>query len=217
VHGDVILNAEMPKAAIGMLFRVMKDEHRPDVHVDGAKWRLAADLFLDNGKDEIKLWGKTTVIHVDEFGKAIMRTPVTVNKTPHEGKIIISSLYHPGLLAISFMHCKNVTVVDNVVPKPLAKKYAAKHNGLRPTKYKTLVIEPLKEILRREGKSDQHGIAKAMHICRGHFADYREGKGLFGKYHQVVWIPQVVKGKKKHEEDEVPPREAVIKLGSFGQ
>ena len=115
---------------------------------------------------------------------------------------------NPTLLSISFLHCKNVTLVKNEVPKPLAKKYRERH-GIQPTRYQTLVIEPLKAILRTEGRSDQVGVQKALHICRGHFRDYREGAGLFGKYHGVFWTPQIVRGTKGTS---APPREIKIKV-----
>ena len=70
-------------------------------------------------------------------------------------------------------------------------------------------IEPLKAILRTEGRSDQVGVQKALHICRGHFRDYREGAGLFGKYHGVFWTPQIVRGTKGTS---APPREIKIKV-----
>jgi hypothetical protein len=115
---------------------------------------------------------------------------------------------HPAFLAISFLHCKNVRIDDNAVPAKLAKRYRER-NGIAPANYKTLVIEPLKQILRTEGKSGEHGLAKAMHICRGHFKDYREGRGLFGKYKQIVWQPSVVRGTKG---EKAAPREIEVKL-----
>jgi hypothetical protein len=48
-----------------------------------------------------------------------------------------------------------------------------------------------------------------MHICRGHFKDYREGRGLFGKYHQLVWHPSLVRGTKG---DKPAAREIEVKL-----
>lgn len=99
-------------------------------------------------------------------------------------------------------------MVDNHTPPKLAKKYREKH-GFDPSSYKTLIIEPLKQILRREGKSDTVGVAKAMHICRGHFKDYRQGKGLFGKYHQLVWHDSLVRGTKGTKP---PAREIEVKV-----
>ena len=50
-----------------------------------------------------------------------------------------------------------MTIIDNAVDKPLAKKWAAKHGGMRPTAYKTFVIEPLKAMLRNEGRATSKG------------------------------------------------------------
>lgn len=38
----------------------------------------------------------------------------------------------------------------------------------------------------------------AMHTCRGHFADYRKGKGLFGKLKGLYWINSHVRGSEEH-------------------
>jgi hypothetical protein len=107
------------------------------------------------------------------------------------------------------LHCKkNVTLVENKVDAPLARKYKQRH-GITPTAYKTLVVEPLKQILRSEGRSGEVGLQKALHICRGHFRDYREGRGLFGKYHQLVWTPMSVRGTKGKQ---APARRIEVKV-----
>ena len=62
------------------------------------------------------------------------------------------------------------------------------------SRYYTLNIEPMKKVLREEGKVESHGLKHALSVCRGHFANYTEGKGLFGKYHGQFWIPQHVRG-----------------------
>ena len=49
-------------------------------------------------------------------------------------------------------------------------------------------------------------MTRAMHICREHFKDYRQGKGLFGRYHQLVWQPAIVRG------EPPTPREYEVKL-----
>jgi hypothetical protein len=114
----------------------------------------------------------------------------------------------PSMLAVSFLHCKNVIVQDNAMDKPLAKKFRVKH-GCEPCQWKTLVIQPLKQILQREGGAGQNGtgIQKAMHICRGYFRDYREGRGLFGKYHGQFFMPSVVRGSR----GTLGPRNVVVK------
>jgi hypothetical protein len=69
-----------------------------------------------------------------------------------------------------------------------------KQYGIPQTRFHTVVIDPMKKILRTEGQSERLGLKRALSICRGHFADYTHGGGLFGKHHGVYWIPQHVKG-----------------------
>src|SRR5215471_15799613 len=173
-----------------------------------AKWFLWCELFInyDLGMDRehgVIAQGShgSIFMAVDEHG-AIVRRPWIQSYLPSDADQTVAeplkglmNWLHPAFLAISFLHCKNVRMEDHAMDKPLAKKFRLKHN-CEPVKWKTLVIEPLREILRGEGRSGQVGLAKAMHICRGHFRDYREGAGLFGKYHQVVWHPSIVRGSK---------------------
>jgi hypothetical protein len=170
---------------------------------EGTKWVMVAEHFIDWGRAYgIEGPSGTLALAIDEHGRLI-DTPIyqTFAEADSGAEELMKNhggWMHPVLLAISFLHCKNVQLVENEAPPKLAKKYHAK-TGRYPTPYKTLVIEPLKQILRKEGGSDEVGIAKAMHICRGHFKDYREGKGLFGKYHKLVWQPSLVRGTKHRD------------------
>lgn len=101
-------------------------------------------------------------------------------------------LIYPCLLALSFLHCKNVRLIDGPFPAKLAKAYQHRHS--RPmVHYKTLEITPMKEVLRHEGQSETLGLKKALHICRGHFKDYTE-KPLFGRHHGLYWWDNHVRG-----------------------
>jgi hypothetical protein len=179
----------------------------------GTKWVLWCELFVDYGMSK---FDRPTGPHgsvffcVDADGHMLDR-PWMQGFASNEDVGTMRALmtwFHPTLLAVSFLHCKNVVVEENATPKPLAKKYHAK-TGRWPARYKTLVIEPLKQILRHQGGSDKVGIQRALHICRGHFRDYREGRGLFGKYHQLVWTPSVVRGTKGKR---APAREVEVRL-----
>ena len=98
----------------------------------------------------------------------------------------------PCAVAISFGHCKNVRHVEHIPGGKLEK--ARLKRGRKPTlRYYTLEIDPMREVLRREGHSDTLGLKQAMHICRGHFKDYRQS-GLFGKIKGVFWWDQAVRG-----------------------
>jgi hypothetical protein len=179
------------------------------------KWILWLELFIDYGMRNRPIEGPHGSIFmcVDANG-ALIGMPQMKSLTGPENSDMMKDFItwaHPILLAMTFLHCKDVTMADNDVPKPLAKKYAARHGGLRPVRYKTLIIEPLKATLRTQGKSGSVGLAKALHICRGHFRDYREGRGLFGKYKQLVWTPMGLRGGKEKGE-KAPAREMEIKV-----
>lgn len=118
-----------------------------------------------------------------------------------------------GLLTLSFLHCKNVelkTVEESDVSeesqaprRKVAKKARQKQTAVRDQQaiqarpivtYHILDVEPMKQVLRSEGRAEQQGLKRALHICRGHFAHYEQGKGLFGKYHGTYWREQHVRG-----------------------
>jgi hypothetical protein len=105
-------------------------------------------------------------------------------KTPASAELLLS-VTQPALLTVCFLHCKNVRMESHTPPAPLAKKHRLRY-GRPPVVYKTLIIEPLKRVLSNEGNADVIGLKKALHICRGHFKDYKE-RGLFGKIHGVFW------------------------------
>lgn len=201
-----------PRGRIGMLFTAVDPAHakyegEPPA---GTKWIMWMEMFIDYDGSGITGPQGATFVCIDAEGR-MLGTPFMQSYARPEFQEVMKSCmtwFHPGFLAISFLHCKNVTLENHKVDAPLVKKWRARH-GFNPASYHTLVIEPLKEILRREGRAGEHGLAKAMHICRGHFADYRNGRGLFGKYKQVVWMPMTVRGTKG---EKAAPREIEIKV-----
>lgn len=176
------------------------------------KWILWFEVFIDyNLHGRFPQGPHGSIFYAIDAGGALVETPwMQTYCHPSQNEVIKNFMtwLFPALLTICFLHCKNVAVIENRTPKPLAKKYHDR-TGLWPIAYKTLVIEPLKQILRKEGRSGEVGLAKSMHICRGHFADYTEGKGLFGRYHGKFWIPQTVRGSRG---EKPPAREIEVKV-----
>lgn len=125
---------------------------------------------------------------------------VTRGKAAHMMYEAMIHYFHPALLTISFLHCKNVTLQQMSTPAPKQPRPTSaksKKRGKPATPritYHILDIEPMKQVLKTEGHIEQYGLKKALHICRGHFAHYESGKGLFGKYHGTYWIPQHLRG-----------------------
>lgn len=97
--------------------------------------------------------------------------------------LFVSTL--PALLAVSFMHCKNIVIETHEPPTALSKAHK-KRRGRPLLRYHTLQIQPMQEVLRKEGRADELGLPQALHLCRGHFKDYRE-RGLFGKNKGLFW------------------------------
>jgi hypothetical protein len=98
------------------------------------------------------------------------------------------------LLTTCFMHCKNVAVRDAPAPPArLARAYRKRH-GRPLTTYKVLAIDPMRQVLRREGQADETGLRRAVHLCRGHFVHYTEERPLFGKVAGTFWRPMHLRG-----------------------
>jgi hypothetical protein len=115
--------------------------------------------------------------------------PGRVNDTVALLKVII-----PVWVGLSFLHCKNVTIQSTEPPVKLQK--ARERRGKLPLfTFKTLEIKPMTKILREEGQSETLGLARALHICRGHFKDYSKGPGL-GRNHSkgLYWWDSQVRG-----------------------
>lgn len=104
----------------------------------------------------------------------------------------------PVYLALSFMHCKNITLRPEAVPSKLQKAYLRRH-GIPRTVRKTLQIHPSLEVgvYDRTAKGEGEALTP-LHICRGHFKDFRSSGGLFGKYKGLYWWDAHVRGKEEN-------------------
>lgn len=98
--------------------------------------------------------------------------------------------------AIGLTHCKNVSAEDATDADRRADPRLPKP-GVR---YKVLKIRPM--VQRKGSIGDDAGEAQplALHVVRGHFHDYRQGKGLFGKHRGLYWWSPHVRGKAEHGE-----------------
>jgi hypothetical protein len=112
---------------------------------------------------------------------------------PNLDKNMLMYLFVIAGVTISFMHCKNVKLIQNEIPEKL-QKARIKRNKPPFIKNYTLEISPVKQILRKQGNIEKTGIKQALHICRGHFKDYRDGRGLFGKYQGLYWWEDQIRG-----------------------
>jgi hypothetical protein len=100
-----------------------------------------------------------------------------------------------SLMAISLMHCKNVTTE---VQKPDVSRQVRRHwqqkHGRPLSSYRVLKIKP-----RGDGRAerDQPSAATGLtreHIARGHFKTFTEDKKLFGKWTGTYWWEPQLRG-----------------------
>lgn len=192
--------------------------------IDKAKWGMDMYLHLQQadpyGREVHNmgpLWGWRMIIGEDgmvvanpENGEATVSTAaisehikegVELGKHSYEDYYnIMLPYWHTALLAMSFMHCNNVYLHEVKPPLQTVHNKAQKRRGVKPYQpvpYKVLDIRPMREVLRTEGQSERVGVKKALHIARGHFRHYENGRGLFGKYKGTYWIPQHIRGSKE--------------------
>lgn len=168
----------------------------------GNGWLVGGDLILSYHRKPPLPAGMRFYFEVDKKGVIIKETGVK-----HEIHIDLPSeeekrqaalnaqmtTYFPLLLAICFMHCQNVSLTHVEPPKNLSRK-RKKKTGHDLVKHYVLNIEPMKQVLHTEGNMGTVGLRRALHICRGHFKDYRHGQGLFGKHKGLYWFNMHAKG-----------------------
>lgn len=171
----------------------------------GALFRVGPDnilhacLFMVNEHTNGQIAGPIAVfgLPLDESGR-LRGDPTIGTYAPiriQDGNEVLHSMMttlFPFGLAISFLHCKNVAQVEHLPSRQ--ERRDTERRGDPVTKFRTLAIEPMKQVLKHEGGLEKNGISKALHICRGHFHTYTQEKPMFGKYAGTFWVPAHVRG-----------------------
>lgn len=157
-------------------------------------WMLEAVVFVNLGERRTRIAPYTLRFTIDKSGKYQHHAlGVLGDIDPQTFPPGAGSECFTAALCISFMHCKNVTAQLVEPPQPMSDAHRRRH-GKPLSRYYTLEINPMREVLRREGGAgDGNSLQKALHICRGHFKDYR-ASGLFGRVKGVFWWDHHVRG-----------------------
>lgn len=110
-------------------------------------------------------------------------------------------LLKPLMLALSFMHCRNVARVP-VVPAPKQNKKRMARNLPPFNKFYTLEIAPMQRIIQQavdeyRGRKGYTGIEMALHRVIGHFKTYTPEKPLMGHAVGTWFWSGMTRGSKK--------------------
>jgi hypothetical protein len=199
----LLVNAELLRQAqLGQGDRWV-EQLRQSLAAQQVRWCLRADLWMEPEKGLIigPLVNHTFLL--DGLGRPVMEPLFNLYMT--DGAVRhadglkpqldgFSTAIFPACLTLSFFHCTNVSVREEAPPARLSKAHERRH-GRPLLRYKTLDIHPMQRVLRQEGGSARVGLPRALHICRGHFKQFRQ-KGLFGKHFGLYWWEMHLRGQR---------------------
>lgn len=160
-------------------------------------------MVYAGAKDKIVLAASAT-FYLDQDGKMIGGPmhdldPILIykhHKSEAEAFAEFMRAYaFPMYFATSVLTCKNVTLEERKATPEQIKK--AMKRKTRAFDYRVIVVEAL----RKSVLSGEHGggntVMTALRIGRGHWKDYTQGKGLFGKLKGRFWWDSFVTGDDK--------------------
>jgi hypothetical protein len=180
---------------VGCLFSVR--DHGEDA--EGVRWEASVAIFRAVGrKGPVRGVEYIVMLDVDQLGRVSLDNydAVSPGIDAWVSMPTSSGAFAPALMALGLLGCKNVRRREQAQPPKLSKKWEKKH-GRPLVRYHVLDIDPMRKVLRDEGGSEETGLKKALHICRGHFATYTDEAPLFGRVTGTFWKPQHIRGSKK--------------------
>ncbi len=132
------------------------------------------------------------IVMNDDY-KQYFNEPTNVTEEGHQITDISMGTHAVYITALNFLHCKNVKAEEIAYPKKTIKHH---RRAGKPffEKYYVLDIDKQKSHLNTQGNAEEEGLAKAFHICRGHFKTYTEKNPLFGKYTGTYWWTDFTRG-----------------------
>lgn len=187
--------------------RLFKDTHVPNNFPD-ARWVVLAHFFLEDpgaasgysappgfgfGVSAEGQFRRTSDAAVKLVPNPIFFDERVLNEEDIQEMSGFAPFLSIPFMALSFMHCKNVRI-EKGPPHPSKLQQARMDRGKAPlVRWHTLVIDPAKAILAAANNGQSEPTPRALHICRGHFKDFRN-HGLFGRYRDIYWWPMHSRG-----------------------
>jgi hypothetical protein len=211
---DVARIAARDRAMAAEMFAIVDD----DVE---RKWVYSVSMFTQDHNDRVfgpiaSLWLGIDGQGRAPFGKKFLLQEYASRSDPiridGEG---ISSLFDPFWLAVSMFHVRNVRLVPSEPISPKLAKARAKRGKPPITATTTVVVDPVRETLRRIDDARKRGekIDLAIHHVRAHYKTFTADRPLFGKVTGRFFWPVTLRGSREHGErkhvyEVEPPRSA---------
>jgi len=212
---DVSPKFKLPFPAMFVECNVRTADPRPTLAgVLFEKWDLSEEEKECANQRGVEDWVRGTLFTRNPFDQQAYENMAWVAEISHEGRILergyriaacvrpedreeyadaMGSLFVPAICSISFFHCKNVTIkrVEGSCKHP--QRFRRVHGFSAPPFH---IIEVHKSTKPSVGEpfGPAQGKESCAHFVRAHFADYREGKGLFGKLHGTYFFGFHVRG-----------------------
>jgi hypothetical protein len=101
-------------------------------------------------------------------------------------------------LFTALLQVKNIDTAETPLPRAFRRRLS-RAGGPSWVRYKTLSVHlPARGDHHSSRHPSEIPTDLALHLVRGHFADYRQAPGLFGKYRTRVWVPMHDRGSAEH-------------------
>lgn len=116
------------------------------------------------------------------------------SKTEERGEAyghLVRAYGYPIYFALSLLTCKNVTLRERGISSK-DRKHAAKVKSI-PFNYRDVMISSLRKSIAAGAHGAGNSVVTAMRLAEGHWKDYTQGNGLFGKLHGMFWWDDYVK------------------------
>jgi hypothetical protein len=165
-------------------------------------WKVGATAWASDLNKQIATVPAVWSVEVDPNGTPdwdrcnVIVDPRIAEERRKDARDFMAEAFLVALIAFRFMHARGVELRETQPPRH-ERRRAEKEGKPAPVTFKTLEIGGITRTLSKEGNVEVNGIRKAMHLCRGHFADYTKGAGLFGKHKVEVFVPEHVKGRRE--------------------
>jgi hypothetical protein len=166
------------------------------VLANGSPWIWDGAIADEHMVSEDNTWDNEQVVafqaEVDESEQEFL--DVWEEEHDAQADVFVMQRATLALFTFALLGCKNVSTQVVEPPEKLVRKHAKR--GRQMFRFHVLEIESMTG---RGGGAARGaaGGAAVLHICRGHFKDYRE-KGLFGRNKGIYWWDQQMRGSLKN-------------------